>query len=205
MTTQTSATTDREEWLTTAAQLIQDELIAPYMPDGQPQTIPFRVSVGFPPRSRATSKVIAVCCVSRASADNHSEIFVTPQLSDSLEILAALTHEMIHQSDDCQSGHRNHFARVARKVGLEGPLTATTPGQALTTYLHTIIDALGQIPHAALDLSVAKKKQTTRMIKVECSQLDCAFSFRTSKTQLEKLNFNECYCPACNQNSLKTV
>ncbi len=202
MTTTTNAQFDREAWLTEAAQLILDEVITPAAnvtdPTGENRTDnPFRVSVGYPPRSRADSRVLAVCIRAEASADQHNEIFVTPRLDDSLMILGSLAHELIHQSDDCKSGHRNYFARTARKIGLEGPLTATVPGPELSEYLFTIIDLLGPIPHAAINLEKAKKKQQTRMLKMECSDTACGFAYRTSQIQIDKIQ--DSVCPACMQ------
>ena len=189
MNTQTNEL-DREQWLTRAAHIIQDELITPNLPAGHQIQNPFRVSVGFPPRSRANTKTLAVCIKSTASADQHNEIFVTPAMDDSIEILASLVHELVHQADDCQSGHQNFFARVARRVGLEGKLTATHAGQELQQYLQTIVDDLGNIPHAKIDLSIAKKKQTTRLIKVQC--VACDWNFRISNTQLNAMTDTTC-------------
>ena len=194
---------DREAWLTEAGTFILDDIIKPQMQhDWEPPT-PVRFSVGFPPRSTARSKTIAVCIASRASADGHSEIFVSPKMSDSLEILAALVHECIHASDDCKSGHQHHFARLARAVGLEGKLTATRSGDMLNRKLKQIVEILGEIPHAAIDIDKAQKKQTTRMLKVACPDKQCGFTFRTSQKNVNKIT--EWLCPACNIHDMKEV
>ena len=184
---------DREAWLTEASELILAEKIRPLL--REEIKFPFRVSVGYPPRSRSNSNVIAVCIVAEASAEQFNEIFVSPALSDSVAILAALSHELIHYSDNCASGHKNHFARMARSIGLEGKLTATFAGAALVAYLETIVEILGPIPHAAIDLSIAKPKQATRMIKVSCPDENCGFSYRTTKSQIIKIS--DYLCPAC--------
>jgi len=193
-------TLDREQWLTQAAHFIYDDIIAIHAP--RPTDRDFRVSVGFPAGTRAGNKAIACCWASAASADGTNEIFVTPSLDDSREILASLAHELIHYSDDCQSGHKNHFARVARAIGLEGKLTATVAGADLTAKLDGYIELLGEIPHAKLDASKSgKTKQTTRMIKVACS--DCPFTFRATRKNIDLLDTESC-CPACNVGSLIT-
>jgi len=185
---------DRESWLTEAAQFILDDLIAPNCP--LPET-PFRVSVGFP--SGRQNNVLAQCWKKEASADGHTEIFVTPTCSDSLEILASLTHELIHYSDNCESGHQHHFARVARAVGLEGRLTATVAGDALRDVLQSYIDLLGPIPHGKLDPGKSgKKKQGTRMLKVSCS--DCGFHFRTTDKHISAMIYTDCL--ACETGTL---
>ncbi len=191
---------DREAWLTEAAQFILDDKINQHM-NNKSYPANYRISIGYPPRSRGNSKAIAVCIASAASADSTSEIFVSPKLGDSLSILEALTHELIHYSDDCQSGHRHHFARLARKIGLIGKLTATKASPALLEYLQTIIDTLGDIPHAAINLDIAKPKQTTRMIKIECQQ--CGFNYRASQTQIDKITIWD--CPACQTGDTKVV
>lgn len=187
---------DREAWLTEAAQFILDDIIYPKMPNDWNPPNPFRVSVGYPPRSTARSKTIAVCIKAEASASGHSEIFVTPAIGDSMLMLGALAHELVHYSDDCQSGHKNHFARLARAIGLEGPLTATVPGADLLDALNDIRVTLGDIPHSAIDLGKAKAKQTTRMLKIACPSEECKFSFRTSQANIDKIT--EWLCPACN-------
>ena len=186
---------DREAWLTEAAQFILDDIIKPQMPQGWHPATDFRVALGYAPRSTARSKTIAVCIASAASADGVNEIFVTPAIDDSIDILAALSHEMIHYSDDCESGHKNHFARLARAIGLEGKLTSTTAGEVLTQQLQDIVATLGYIPHGKIDLGKAKAKQSTRMIKVACPADECGFSYRTSQTNIDKIT--DFLCPAC--------
>ena len=187
---------DRESWLTEAAQFILDDIIAPHC------TLPatdFRISIGFP--SGKPSRVLAQCWKHEASADGVSEIFVSPTVSDSLEILAALTHELVHYADNCVSGHQHHFARVARAVGLDGKLTATTASTELSKRLDYYVSILGTIPHAKLDPALSgKKKQGTRMIKVACS--DCDFSFRTTARHIDLMKFTDCL--ACDDGTLQT-
>ena len=186
----TTLNLDREAWLTEAAQLIQDEIIRPKLPADYIIENNFRVSVGFPPNSRANGRHIACCIRAEASADSTNEIFISPIKDDSLEILAALTHELVHQSDNCESGHRNHFAKVARAIGLEGKFTQTYAGAVLESYFADMVRLLGDIPHAAINIDIAKPKQATRMLKVSCPE--CAFQFRTTQTQIERITVTEC-------------
>jgi len=188
---------DREAWLTEAAQFILDDIIKPQQAPDWQAPYPFRVSVGYPPRTRANSKIIAVCIVAEASADKHNEIFVSPSLDSSLDILAALSHELVHYADNCESGHKNHFARLARRIGLEGLLTATRPNAALLDALADIISTIGEIPHAKIDLQLAKAKQSTRMVLIKCptAKETCGFSYRTSQTNINKIT--DWLCPAC--------
>ena len=45
--------------------------------------------------------------------------------------LEVLTHELVHVADKNESGHRGRFARIARRIGLEGKLTQTHAGKRL--------------------------------------------------------------------------
>lgn len=182
---------NREQWLVSAADIICDQIIVKAADDLNEvfDLDNFRVSIGHP----QSKKAIGECWTKAASTDNTNEIFISPYEDDSAAILATLVHELIHAADDCQSGHKNFFARMARKVGLVGRLTATTAGEALNEKLLDIVDVLGNIPHHKLDTTHrVKPKQSTRMIKIECT--DCGFNFRASKTQLKRMATAICNC-----------
>lgn len=194
MTDQTRSQLDRETWITECGQFILDDIISQHCT--LPET-PWRASIGFP--SGKPSKVLAQCWKHEASADGYNEIFVSPTADDSMQILEALTHELVHYSDNCESGHQNHFARVARVIGLEGKLTATHAGPALRAQLQTYIDMLGPIPHAKLDHTKSgKKKQGTRMLKVQCNA--CDFHFRATAKHIAAMIYDDCL--ACETGSL---
>lgn len=129
----------------------------------------FAVSVGFPKGN--VRKVIGQCWAAKASecgGTNH--VFVSPVLSDAVQVLGVLVHEMIHADDDGESGHKGHFAACAKTVGLTGKMTATTVGEDLQPVLEDIVTELGPYPHVKLNIgSAVIKKQTTRMLKATCS------------------------------------
>lgn len=186
----------REDWLTEAAHMIVSDIIAPHMPEGW--TMPaFRVTVSEPD-SRNKGKTIAKCFNRNISADNTNEIFVSAVLRDSVRILDCVAHELIHALDNLESGHGGEFKRVARAIGLVGPLTATVAGDSLASELRAIVDTLGgDIPHAALDIT-RKPKQAGRNLKVACSA-GCGFRFNTSKKQIAMMadGAGGGICPAC--------
>jgi hypothetical protein len=189
---------NREKWLQTAATILFANHITPHLQPTETPEHSYRVSVGWPQNKSA----IGECWKKEASDDDTSEIFISPAHNDSLEVLATLLHELIHYCDNCESGHKRFFKRIARKAGLQGKLTATTAGDELTMGLLTIVDNIGEIPHAKLNRSKnGKKKQGTRMLKTECNNVECGFSFRSSKTQLEKLP-EENLCPCCELGTL---
>lgn len=192
---------DREAWLVEAASMIFEDIISEHTNQPEPPT---RVSCGFPRGSRGGAKHIGVTYPRSASADSVNEIFITPQRSDSLEVLEILTHEMIHATLDNRGGHRGEFALIARAVGLEGPLTATHAGPALLERLNEITAVLGGYPHAKLES--ARKKDSTRQRKCQC--MACGLILRMSVSAIEKVRKevgdDDGNCPAgCGYFSLK--
>ena len=185
--------TDREAWLTEGADQIVTDLIEPPL-GGEGSKIPaYRVSVGYAPRHRG-GKVLGVCINAEASADNTFEIFINPSIDDGFKALEVLTHELVHVADKNESGHRGRFARIARRIGLEGKLTQTHAGKELESKLRDICELLGKYPHASIDIDFTKK-QTTRMRKVSCTS--CSFHFRASKKMLDMIDFDTAQCPSC--------
>lgn len=194
--------TDREAWLTEASNLILDDLLMPLCPGSERPD--FRISIGFPKHSRG-GKAIAVCFAKSASSDGVNEIFINPEIDNPVEVLEANVHELIHAIDDCRSGHRGMFAAVARMVGLEGKLTATYAGDDLKATLEGYAALLGEFPHNRMDMELVHKKDGTRQRKVICSAVQsCGFIFRTSASQLKKME-QEAPCPCCGSPLIKEV
>lgn len=145
-----------------------------------------RVSVGFPSKG-SRSKVIGECWSAESTQDGVCEIFIRPSLqSDSARVAGVLTHELIHAALGHEEGHGKVFGRVARALGLEGKLTATTEGDQWRSWAQPILDALGPLPGASLGelvLSSGKKTQTTRYLKVTCDC--CGWQARVTAKHLE--------------------
>lgn len=182
----------REAWLTEAASILMDGVILPAAGMDAPPA--FRITTGFPKHTRGR-RVIAQCFVREASTDGVNEVFVSPELDNPMDILPTLVHELIHAADNCASGHRGFFARVAQAVGLEGPMTATVAGPALQAQLQALCNALGAYPHSRMDIDKFHVKQTVRQLKVSCNR--CGFLARSSASQLRNwARADEC-CPCC--------
>lgn len=176
----------REDWLNKAADImfqtvLDESVIAPF------PIPPVRVSV-----APMTSKQLGVCYKREASDDKHNEVFITAHVSDSLTVLETLLHELIHAADNCDSGHRNYFAKVARKAGLEGKLTATHAGAELKESLAYIIEALGPIPHATLNLKPKEKGRNNN--KLTCA--NCGFQANLSHKWAVQVS-ERAACPVC--------
>jgi hypothetical protein len=182
----------REEWLVAAI-----DALRPLFAEID-ETVPaVRVSVGWPGGRGPKSAVIGQCWRSDHAADGVSQVFISPVLDDAPTVLAVLTHELIHALDDCQHGHRGRFVKVARRIGLEGPATATHAGDALALRLLGIAASLGPYPHAALSAEVegadGPRKQGTRMLKVECIE-GSGYKVRITRTWLTQYGAPLCPC-----------
>ena len=156
----------REAWLLEAANALRPlfEAVGEEVPA-------LRVSVGWPGGRGKKGNVIGQCWSKASSTDEVAALFISPVMVDPIEILAVLMHEIVHAVDDCQSGHRGRFAKVAKALGLVGKMTSTTAGDDLKVTLAAIAEDLGEFPHAAMTgggTGSGPKKQGTRMLKVEC-------------------------------------
>ena len=166
----------REEWLNRFV----DHARPVFIDCDAPLPANIRVAIGFCSTGRKSSR-IGECWSSEASADKHFEIFIHPGLqSDTSRIAGILTHELCHTAAP-GDGHGKRFGKAARAVGLEGKLTATTEGAAWHAWADPILERLGPLPGADLvGSAMGRKKQTTRLIKAECTE--CGLIFRiTSK------------------------
>ena len=176
--------TSRENWLLEAV-----DIMRPWFEEhGAKVPEKVRVSVGFAKGQRKST--IGVCYASRAAADGVHQIFMVPTMDEPVKVLATLVHELIHAYDDCKSGHKGEFRRVAVALGLEGKMTATVPGDALTLRLQDVSGKLGEFPHARLNIDNIPK-QSTRMLKALC--LGCGYTIRLTKKWAE-MGLPTCPC-----------
>jgi len=175
---------NREAWLNKAI-----EELRPLFEESEvkwPDGVAMRASVGWPVRGALskTKRRIGECHPMESSKDSVNEIFISPWVSDPVEVLATEIHEIVHAIDNCKSGHRGFFSKSIRKLGLEGKVTDTHAGDKLTARLNVIIQRLGEYPHATLDpATLDRKKQSTRMIKIACPS--CGYTARTTRQWIE--------------------
>lgn len=147
-----------------------------------------RVSVGFPSTKGLGRKTrrIGECWPASASADKVVQIFISPLLDDVIHVGGILVHELVHAVLP-DAGHKKAFSSLATKLGLE-PAKAkemNVPGPELKARLLAITTVLGPYPHSAISALLKEvKKQTTRMLKVECSK--CGYTVRITAKWLEK-------------------
>lgn len=185
----------REEWLEAAAlDLLTKyrEVFEMHFGDvGIEHLRNLKVSTGFPSRGGLT-KVIGECWAARAAGDEVTHhIFINPRLTDVVEVVATLAHEMVHAADDGEHKHKGPFVKAVRDMGLEGKATATVAGAAFAEYARGIDARIGTYPHVALTPLATTKKQTTRMLKLEADC--CGYVARTTQKWIE-VGLPSCPC-----------
>jgi hypothetical protein len=193
----------REEWLTAAAEHLRYRVFAP-----KDFEVPeFQVSVGWPAGKGTRSSTIGQCFNRAWNEDGDPSIFISPVLKDTMELLACLTHEMIHAWDDCASGHKGAFLRTFRTVGMAGKATEVAYGDELGEIFKEIAEELGKYPHGKLSKGgaagtpVAPKRDTNRQLLVLCEPgvtegLDKKeiYKVRTTQKWLDEVGFPICPC-----------
>lgn len=176
----------REEWLHKAA-----DLMYPWFEELGVECPQVRISCGW--AKRAGANAIGWTFHKNSSSDDMNQIYISPEMDDPIKILATLLHEMVHASDDGASKHSGHFKTTATKLGLEGKMTATYPGEVLTSKLSCISTKLGNYPHAKIVPVTRVGKQGTRMIKIVCGDLACGYTVRSTRKWID-LGLPTCFC-----------
>lgn len=155
----------REQWLEQASAFLIEHMVSCGL-----SAVQIRVSCGWPSSGGmgTTKVVIGQCFPPTLCQDGIPQIYISPRLSDSVEVLATLLHELVHASVGCQFGHRKQFSQAARKVGLDGPPTATVASETLRPALQDFVAQVGPYPHAAI-IPKAKEKKGSRLRLYECA------------------------------------
>lgn len=185
----------REAWLKAAAALIADHFRADFEKhfgyDGMTHLEHLHVSTGFPSRGGLT-KVIGECWKSRAAEDEITHhIFINPKLTDLVQVVATLAHEMVHAADDGEHKHKGPFLKCVRDMGLEGKATATVAGAAFADWARSVEQKIGAYPHVGLVPVMEQKKQGTRMLKLQAGC--CGYIARTTQKWID-IGVPSCPC-----------
>ena len=153
----------REQWLNNAVTSVRGIFHA----NGFPIPDHVRVSCGFPSkRARSLYRNVGEHFSPDASEDATHQIFISPVLDDSVEVLGVLIHELSHAVTG--SSHGTSFKHCVRKLWLEGSLTQTKVGAQFRSNFAPILESLGVYPHAKLNVASSYKVQSTRMLKAVC-------------------------------------
>jgi predicted SprT family Zn-dependent metalloprotease len=156
----------RESWLQQATLFLFEHMQACGL-----TPVPVRVSCGWPSSGGLGAKRVTIgeCIAPRMCADGIQQIFISPVLADSIDVLATLLHELIHAAFYCEYGHKKPFSQAARQLGLAGPPTSTFPGEQLRAFFQEYVNQVGPYPHAPIVPRVKEKKQSTRLRLYECT------------------------------------
>lgn len=103
-----------EVWLNEAV-----ELLRPVFAEAGYEIPPVYVSVGFSTygyKPGAKKNIIGVCHASWMTMDGINEIYITPLVTEPVDVIALLVHELIHAVDDCKSSHGPGFQKISRAL-----------------------------------------------------------------------------------------
>ena len=137
-----------------------------------------RVSCGWP-RKSATA-IGQSANESTCTEKRWKNIFIAPTLSDPVQVLGVLLHEMVHATVGHACNHGGEFRTMAIKLGLgngeageDGEPTGrkmtcagAVKGTRLYGELEKIAEMLGPYPHTAMNGAHAIRKPKTRHISV---------------------------------------
>ena len=168
---------NREQWLMSAV----DHLVPLFERSGYSVPI-VKVSVGFP-STGAKGRHLGQCWSSKSAVDGINQIFIAPHLQTPFDFLDTLVHELVHAVDDCQSGHGDNFKKIAKDVGLKGPMRSAGAGEWLKQDLLRIAEKLGTFPHGRLSLPIRMMQQTPKRPGAKCSK--CGYEVVMLKKYLD--------------------
>ena len=157
---------ERALWLRAAADALREDFEASGLP------LPANIRFGFSTKGKGTQRT-GECWHSPASADGAYEVFIRADQGDALDVLGILVRELVHAALPVEDSHGKKFKAAAAKIGLVGKMRAAVPGRLLEGRLHRLLEDLGPLPHAALDITwsafAKPKRQTGRMLKATCA------------------------------------
>ena len=187
---------NREEFLNKAKDRLQSDVFGL-----AGLTIPedVQLTCGWPSTGGASAKRKTVGqCWARSSSDAlENQVFISPTIADTVQVLGVLAHELIHAIDDCRNGHKSPFRKMALAIGLTGKMTATEIGEELLPKLEKIREDLGEYPHAPMKAPAPKQKN--RQLKLQCK--DCNAVWRMARAWFSQVTA----CPCCQQSNIEGV
>ena len=172
----------REAWLENCVSEFDRRVFSPFS-----HHLPrVKVAIGFPSTKGVSKRrrTLGQCWSREASDDGLNQIFINPTLTSAEQIVDVLAHELVHAVDDCKSGHKGAFWKICKAVGLtEGTPATASAGPSLKVTIEEICRDLGPLPHATLHAIDQERKQTTRLLKVECPA--CGYTCRIAAKWIE--------------------
>lgn len=177
----------REAWLEAAVKALTKSVFAEH-------DVPtVRVSVGWPGGRGKKTGVMGQCFATRTTDDKVAQIFVSPAYADAYQVVETVAHEIVHAIDDCKSGHKKDFVKIAKSIGFLAPWKETPANDELKEKIQAIVDKLGPYPHAAIRPEDRPVVQKTYMLKVLCTE-DPDYFVRMTKGKIEEYGAPSCPC-----------
>ncbi len=172
----TTPSLERQQWLEPAVEALRGKFA------GAGYSVPekIRVSIGWPKRA-ASCGAVGECWPTGASSDRHAELFISPRLTDGGQILHVLAHELDHATVGTDAGHGKAFKQCALKIGLQGPMRATTASPEFAAWGEKLMQRIGAYPAGFL---IDSPKQGTRLLKCQCPS--CGYIARVSNKWLQE-------------------
>ena len=159
---QSYADKTREAWLLNAV-----EKLKPLF-NKQGYDVPkVQVSCGF--ASTGKNRHTGECWPKLFTNSEINEIFISPKLDDSVEVMDTLVHELVHAVDNCEHKHGAEFKKMALAVGLEGKMRSASAGERLKKELIEIAKSLSPYPHVKLNIPTIIRVYKPRP-KARCSE-----------------------------------
>lgn len=158
---------NREAWLRAAYALLRRKLLKE-----APEHV--AISWSFPAKggTAANRRRIGECHykVEGGSADGAVEgdrvLLISPTLRTPYELVETLLHEMVHAALPVGCGHRAQFSRMAARVGLVKPWTATRASEELAKRIKA--EFLPKLPAWPGGFLVIRATQKNRQLKAVC-------------------------------------
>lgn len=135
--------TTREEWLTAAATALTPRVEAA----AERKLPPVQAIVSWPRAGKGISRgTIGQCFAPGWTRAGTAYVTVSPVLGDDVpRLLDVVLHELVHAVGEFN--HGRGFSRIAEKLGLVKPWTATTASELLREDLIRVAAELGPYPH----------------------------------------------------------
>lgn len=211
MTPKTRSRKTREEWLTQMVRVLHTDLFqalpARGLHHGVAKALPkFRVSCSWPGGGSARSRIGEAWSPS-ASATGHTEMFISPRMSDTVKVVETLIHEQVHMymfqlEGGLEIGHKRQFAKLAHAVGLAGKMTSTHADPNLVKVIKRLAKKCGKYPHADMSGLGGRKKQQTRLVKATCMDSECGCIIRITNKWVDASG-GDLSCPVCQNGGME--
>ena len=132
------------------------------------------------------SHAMGLCYAKSSSTGNKRVIEVDRETDDLWETIDTVAHEVTHAVLDENEGHKGRFPKLVKDLfKLGGKPTATTPTEEMKELFYDFLLENGGYPHIAF--RPRHRKQTTRMVKVWCTDFTCVGG--TEKSMLQGIGF----------------